>query len=112
MAPAAYAIIVTDADAHAAVLWIVAGISGDKARLSAGAGDPAASNGFFQGHNDFGTLGYVGPCPSPGRSHRYEFSLLAFASAPTLSDHPTAAELRAAAAASATNITFSAFYGR
>jgi Raf kinase inhibitor-like YbhB/YbcL family protein len=30
-----------------------------------------------QGKNDFGRLGYGGPCPPPGRSHRYVFTLYA-----------------------------------
>ena len=30
-----------------------------------------------QGFNDFGQIGYCGPCPPPGELHRYVFRLLA-----------------------------------
>ncbi|MBA7691192.1 hypothetical protein ES703_99733 [subsurface metagenome] len=30
-----------------------------------------------QGKNDFGRLGYGGPCPPPGRPHRYQFTVYA-----------------------------------
>jgi Raf kinase inhibitor-like YbhB/YbcL family protein len=33
--------------------------------------------GASQGHNDFGRLGYGGPCPPPGKPHRYFFRLYA-----------------------------------
>ena len=33
--------------------------------------------GAHQGVNDFGRMGYGGPCPPPGRPHRYRFRLLA-----------------------------------
>jgi len=31
----------------------------------------------LQGKNDFGRLGYGGPCPPPGPPHRYFFKLYA-----------------------------------
>jgi len=34
-------------------------------------------NGAKQGLNDFKHLGYGGPCPPPGKSHRYFFKLYA-----------------------------------
>ena len=33
--------------------------------------------GASQGKNDFGQLGYGGPCPPPGKPHRYRFHLYA-----------------------------------
>ena len=27
----------------------------------------------MQGINDYGTIGYKGPCPPPGEMHRYQF---------------------------------------
>ncbi len=35
------------------------------------------ANGARQGRNDFGNIGYGGPCPPPGKPHRYFFKLYA-----------------------------------
>src|SRR5215831_17431918 len=34
-------------------------------------------NGATQGRNDFGKIGYGGPCPPPGPLHHYHFKLYA-----------------------------------
>ena len=34
-----------------------------------------ASDGARQGRNDFGKIGYGGPCPPPGKPHRYFFEI-------------------------------------
>jgi len=34
-------------------------------------------DGTLQGRNDFGRIGYSGPCPPPGKAHRYFFKLYA-----------------------------------
>jgi Raf kinase inhibitor-like YbhB/YbcL family protein len=39
--------------------------------------DEALKNGARQGKNDFGTIGYRGPSPPPGKPHRYFFKLYA-----------------------------------
>ncbi len=35
------------------------------------------ASGARQGKNDFGRVGYGGPCPPPGKAHRYFFKLYA-----------------------------------
>lgn len=41
-------------------------------------------NGACQGRNDFQRIGYGGPCPPPGKAHRYYFRLYALRSASDL----------------------------
>ena len=38
---------------------------------------PRLPGGARQGRNDFGNIGYGGPCPPPGKAHRYFFRLFA-----------------------------------
>jgi Raf kinase inhibitor-like YbhB/YbcL family protein len=54
------------------VHWIVTGIP-----ASARAIGPVVPRGATVGKNDFGTLGWGGPCPPPGPAHHYTFVLLA-----------------------------------
>ncbi len=35
------------------------------------------SSGALQGKTDFGNVGYGGPCPPPGKPHRYQFNVYA-----------------------------------
>jgi phosphatidylethanolamine-binding protein (PEBP) family uncharacterized protein len=61
--------------------------------LNAGEVPPAA----HQGRNDFGNIGYDGPCPPPGHGvHHYHFPLYATATAISLPDGSTIADLLAA----------------
>jgi len=34
-------------------------------------------NGALEGKNDFGKIGYGGPCPPSGKPHRYQFTIYA-----------------------------------
>jgi len=36
-----------------------------------------APSPFAEARNDFGKIGYSGPCPPPGSRHRYVFTLMA-----------------------------------
>ncbi|HEV3088224.1 MAG TPA: YbhB/YbcL family Raf kinase inhibitor-like protein [Candidatus Elarobacter sp.] len=54
------------------VHWIVIHIP-----ASARAIGPAVPRGAVVGKNDFGTLGWGGPCPPPGPAHHYTFVLQA-----------------------------------
>jgi hypothetical protein len=54
--------------------WVVYNIPASTTSLAAGAGDPKKGQlpaGALQGRTDFGTVGYGGPCPPPGKPHRY-----------------------------------------
>lgn len=60
--------------------WVVYDIPADTTSLPAGAGDPKKGlmpAGAVQASNDFGTQGYGGPCPPPGKPHHYHFRLYA-----------------------------------
>ena len=60
--------------------WVVYNIPATAKGLPAGAGDPAkrlAPAGSVEGNTDFGTPGYGGPCPPPGKPHRYIFTVYA-----------------------------------
>jgi len=57
--------------------WIAFNIPGAARSLPANAGaKPSGTNGTF-GANDFGNKRYDGPCPPPGKPHRYVFTLYA-----------------------------------
>ena len=53
-------------------------------------------NGAKQGKNDFGNIGYSGPAPPKGKSHRYFFKLYALDVAVDLPSGASKAELEAA----------------
>jgi len=76
----AFAIICDDPDAPGGtwVHWVVYDLPGGMTGLPEGV-PPAETvqEGGFQGINDFGRFGYGGPCPPPGRPHRYFFRLYA-----------------------------------
>lgn len=77
-----FVLIVDDADAPAGtwVHWVVFDIPGD-ARGLPQAIPPLetlpAPVSARQGCNDFGKVGWGGPCPPPGKPHRYSFRLYA-----------------------------------
>ncbi len=53
-------------------------------------------NGSIQGINDFGKIGYGGPCPPPGDAHRYIFKLYALDTLLELKSGATKAEVEEA----------------
>jgi Raf kinase inhibitor-like YbhB/YbcL family protein len=53
-------------------------------------------DGTLQGRNDFRKIGYGGPCPPPGKPHRYFFKLYALDAKLTLKAGATKAELEQA----------------
>lgn len=69
-----------DAPAGTWVHWTIFNIPKDKKGLDEGAGVAAKkqlSDGSKQGVTDSGNVGYHGPCPPPGKYHRYFFKLYA-----------------------------------
>jgi hypothetical protein len=75
-----FALIVTDPDApgQTFVHWVLYSLPAETRALPEallGIGQPA--DGGSQGRNDFGDLGYGGPCPPPGSPHHYVFTLYA-----------------------------------
>jgi Raf kinase inhibitor-like YbhB/YbcL family protein len=91
---AAFALILDDPDARDFAHWLVYNMTG-----SASGGLPEAASATPdappQGTNDFGKIGYGGPCP-PSGSHHYRFTLFALDDMLPLVSPPRAAELRAA----------------
>ena len=72
------ALICDDPDAGGFVHWVLYGLPPSTTELSEGI--PAVEvlpDGAKQGVNDFGRVGYGGPCPPSGKAHRYVFTLYA-----------------------------------
>jgi Raf kinase inhibitor-like YbhB/YbcL family protein len=74
------ALIVDDPDAPGGVFnhWVIFKIPADSRELpEAVPAQAELPSGALQGKNDFGRIGYAGPCPPPGRPHRYQFTVYA-----------------------------------
>ena len=77
-----FALIVDDPDAPGGVFthWVLFNLpAGDRGLSEAVPAQAQLPDGSLQGKNDFGKIGYGGPCPPPGRPHRYRFTLYALA---------------------------------
>lgn len=75
----AFALVVDDPDAPSGRFthWLVADIGAERSGLGEAEGSGA---GAAQGTNDFGRVGYGGPCPPRGHGvHHYQFHLHALA---------------------------------
>ena len=73
-------LIVDDPDAPGGVFthWVLFNIPSDSRELPEAVPTQAElPSGALQGKNDFGRVGYGGPCPPPGRPHRYQFTIYA-----------------------------------
>jgi Raf kinase inhibitor-like YbhB/YbcL family protein len=93
------ALVVDDSDAPSGTFthWIVYNIDRDSSGLpesSPGVATPAVE--YSQAVNDFGHLGYNGPCPPPGNPHHYHFKLYALAARLELPRDATAKQLAVA----------------
>ena len=103
-APAAtrtLALIADDPDAPVGTWthWLIWNIPAQATSLPEGVpAIDALKDGSRQGKNDFGQLGYGGPCPPPGKPHRYFFKLYALDAKLDLKPGATKRELEAAIA--------------
>jgi Raf kinase inhibitor-like YbhB/YbcL family protein len=58
--------------------WMLVNIPPDRRGLPEGVKkSPALEDGSIHGANSFGKLGYNGPCPPPGKPHRYYYHIYA-----------------------------------
>jgi Raf kinase inhibitor-like YbhB/YbcL family protein len=67
-----------DAGRYPFTHWLAWGLRPAVRSLAEGEAPPA------EGRNDFGAPGFRGPCPPPGKPHRYLFRLLALDAEPEL----------------------------
>ena len=73
------ALTVTDPDAPSGTFshWILFNLPPNATGLPEAYPKQPYASGTTQGRNDFGRVGYNGPCPPPGKPHRYIFTLYA-----------------------------------
>lgn len=94
-----FALICDDPDAPGGdwVHWVIYNIPGTQRNLDENIPDiDQFENGIRQGRNDFRRIGYGGPCPPPGKSHRYFFRLYALDVVIGLEPGTTKSELKKA----------------
>jgi len=96
---ASLALIVTDPDAPRGtwVHWVLYNLPAGTRAIPEGL--PALGqlpDGALQGRNDFGEIGYGGPCPPPGSPHHYVFTLYALDAKLNLPVGATRAQVEAA----------------
>jgi Raf kinase inhibitor-like YbhB/YbcL family protein len=89
----ALVLFVDDPDGHDWVHWSVLDLAPTTAGLPVGV-SPSTTD-LQQGTNDFGNVGYGGPCP-PSGTHHYRFTLSALAAPLGLPGHPGGAAVRSA----------------
>ncbi len=94
-----YTLICDDPDAPSKVWvhWVLFNIPVDTASLPENV-SPAIlkAMGAVQGKTDFGKIGYGGPCPPPGKAHRYFFKLYALDKVLSLKEGATKKEVEQA----------------
>jgi Raf kinase inhibitor-like YbhB/YbcL family protein len=84
------AVVVRDASAEGFVHWVIAGI----ATTSRGIAEATPPDGAVEAANDFGRLGWAGPCP-PSGTHDYEFVVYALGQASGVTAGQAAADAAA-----------------
>jgi hypothetical protein len=91
----AFALVCDDPDAPVGtwVHWVLYDLPGTVTQLAPGLPADDGVLGGKQGVNDFRKVGYGGPCPPPGKPHRYFFRLYALDSATGLRPRASKAEV-------------------
>lgn len=87
-----FVIIADDPDAPAGtwIHWVLYQVPLDLRGLKEGVlAQESLPDGSLQGVNDFKRVGYGGPCPPPGKPHRYFFKLYALDTQLTLKPRAT-----------------------
>jgi len=74
-----FALIADDPDAPMGtwVHWVIYDLPANTAKLPEGVPNQEQAASGAQGKNSSGKIGYGGPCPPPGKPHRYFFKLYA-----------------------------------
>jgi len=93
------ALIVDDPDAPGKTFihWVIYNIPTDSTGLPAAVPkNKTLDDGSLQGKNDFGRIGYNGPCPPPGKAHRYFFKVYALDTTSGLKSGATKSQLETA----------------
>jgi len=91
-----YGLVVDDPDAPGGTFthWLLVNLpTGSQALPEGLASAERLESGAVQGKNDFGKIGYGGPCPPQGKAHRYRFT--AYALDTTLDLRPGASKKQA-----------------
>jgi Raf kinase inhibitor-like YbhB/YbcL family protein len=92
----AFAMICEDPDAPVGTWdhWVIFNLPGEMTSLPAGVTtETKLGDGVRHGLNSWQRMGYGGPCPPPGKPHRYFFRLYALSAPVDLSDGVTKKEL-------------------
>jgi hypothetical protein len=94
-----FALIADDPDAPSGtwVHWVIYNLPSTAKELPEGVQKAEKlPDGATQGRNDFRKIGYGGPCPPPGKPHRYFFKLYALDTKLSLKPGATKAEVESA----------------
>lgn len=86
-----------DAPSRTFVHWVIYNIPANSKGLAGSVPrNSVLDDGSLQGKNDFGKTGYNGPCPPPGKPHRFFFRIFALDTRLNLKSGVTGSQVEAA----------------